>query len=269
MRLDVYLVKGQWFASRTLAAEAIRKGWVKVDGQLVNKPSLSVDEMLPHVVEISTEELCPYVSRGGLKLEKAIHDFSLNLKGMLVLDVGASTGGFTDCALKNGAARVWAVDVGTSQLHASLKTHPQVVSLENTDIRTLDVSSIGMPPVDLVVCDVSFISLRHIIPHLFRFLKPEGEAVLLVKPQFEAGPSGLSKSGLVKDPKTHLQVLLSVAGWLAAEGFILKNLTCAPLQGKEHNIEYLSLAGRKGSSWVITSKLIEEAFEKNGWKPKG
>ncbi len=269
MRLDVYLLKGQWFASRTLAAEAIRKGWVKVDGQLVNKPSLSVDEMLPHVIEISQEELCPYVSRGGLKLEKAIHDFGLNLDGKLVLDIGASTGGFTDCALKNGAAWVWAVDVGTSQLHASLRVHPQVVSFENTDIRTLDVSSIGLPHVDLVLCDVSFISLRHIIPHLSRFLKPAGEAVLLVKPQFEAGPGYLNKSGLVKDPKTHLQVLLSVAGWLAAEGFILKNLTYAPLQGKDHNIEYLALAGRKGRSWVITSELIEEAFEKNGWKPKG
>ncbi|MDK2910271.1 MAG: rRNA (cytidine1920-2-O)/16S rRNA (cytidine1409-2-O)-methyltransferase [Bacteroidales bacterium] len=265
MRLDVYLVKGQWFASRTLAAEAIRKGWVKVDGQLVNKPSLSMDEMHPHVVEISTDELCPYVSRGGLKLEKAIHDFNLNLKGMLVLDVGASTGGFTDCALKNGAARVWAVDVGTSQLHASLRAHPQVVSLEKTDIRTLYVSTIGLPPVDLVVCDVSFISLRHIIPHLSRFLKPEGESVLLIKPQFEAGPGYLNKSGLVKDLKIHFQVLRSVVDGLLIEGYILKNLTYAPLQGKEHNIEYLALVGRKGESWVLNEKLIEDAFEKNGW----
>lgn len=265
MRLDVYLVKGNWFISRTLAAEAIRKGWVSLDGIQQLKPSFQVDELAPHIVEINTAELCPYVSRGGLKLEKAIHVFQLDLAGKIVLDIGASTGGFTDCALKHGAAQVWAVDVGTSQLHASLRDNARVISLENTDIRGFDPEAKGVPRVDFVVCDVSFISLHHIIPHLTRFLDPEGLAVLLVKPQFEAGPQYLNKSGLVKDVKVHMQVLRKVEYWLNTEGFKLNQLTYAPLQGKAHNIEYLIMVSRTGENCTIEDKLLVEAFAKNGW----
>lgn len=265
MRLDLYLVKGQWFTSRTMAAEAIRKGWVMVDGIQQLKPSFQVDEAVIHNIDINTAELCPYVSRGGLKLEKAIHIFHLDFTGKLVFDIGASTGGFTDCALRHGAEKVWAVDIGTSQLHASLKENARVISLENTDIREFIPEDHGVPYVDFVVCDVSFISLQHIIPHLTRFLKPEGLAVLLVKPQFEAGPQYLNKSGLVKDIKVHIQVLRKVDNWLNAERFKINQLTYAPLHGKAHNIEYLILVSRSGENFTIDDKLLSEAFVKNGW----
>lgn len=266
MRIDVYLFKENFIESRTLAAETIRKGWVRVDGTVIKRPSFIVDESIPHAIEIAFEELCPYVSRGGLKLEKAIENFKLVLDGKLVLDIGASTGGFTDCALKKGAAQVWAIDVGTSQLHKSLRVHSQVISLEDTDIRALEPERAGIPPVDVITCDVSFISLKHIIPHLTRFLKKDGCAVLLIKPQFEAGPTHLGKAGLVKDKKVHQHVIQNIANWLQLEGFHMNKLTYAPLQGKHHNIEYLALAsGGDNILWSYSSEIIEEAFKKNGW----
>lgn len=265
MRLDVYLVQGQWFSSRTQAVEAIKKGWVKLDNKLVIRPSFMVDENTPHLVEIATGELCPYVSRGGLKLEKAIQHFSLHFEGCFVLDIGASTGGFTDCALQYGAAQVWAVDVGTSQLHPSLRAHSRVLSFENTDIRTLDPYKVSIPPLDWAVCDVSFISLRHIIPHLPRFLKPEGGAILLIKPQFEAGPENLNKGGLVKNPKVHHRVLRDVLTWIESVGYKFNGLTYAPLQGKNHNIEYLALIQPGQTARLDVERVIDEAFKGNDW----
>lgn len=265
MRLDVYLVQGQWFSSRTQATEAIKKGWVKIDNLLVTKPSFVVDENQAHSIEVATQEFCPYISRGGLKLEKAIQFFSLSFEGGLVLDIGASTGGFTDCALQKGALRVWAVDVGTSQLHPSLRADSRVVSLENTDIRSLDPHMASIPSVDWVVCDVSFISLRHIIPHLHRFLKPAGGAILLVKPQFEAGPENLNKKGLVKNQKVHQRVLRDVLTWIESAGYKLAGLTYAPLQGKNHNIEYLALIQPQQASHLDVERVIDEAFRGNGW----
>ncbi|MGC8864157.1 MAG: TlyA family RNA methyltransferase [Bacteroidales bacterium] len=266
MRLDIYLVQGQWFSSRTQAAEAIRKGWVKLDNKRITKPSFIVDENAPHQVEIATDELCPYVSRGGLKLEKAIYDFGFHFEGCLVLDIGASTGGFTHCALNHGASRVWAIDVGTSQLHPLLRADSRVMSLENTDIRTLNPQTVLIPCVDWVVCDVSFISLRHIIPHIPRFLKPEGGAILLIKPQFEAGPENLNKGGLVKKKSVHKKIIRDFVAWIEETGYQLRGFTYAPLQGKDHNIEYLAFIHAHGAQRVEVERVVDEAFKGNGWE---
>ena len=198
MRLDKLLVEKNYFSSREKAQLTISQKLVKVNGEIVDKSSKDIDETATiEIIDIFNR----YVSRGGLKLEKAIIDFSLDFKGKRVLDIGASTGGFTDCALQAGADFVFAVDVGTEQLSPTLQNHPRVKFLENKDFRELSLEETGGKPFDFIVSDVSFISLTYIIPYLAPFLAEDGKLMLLIKPQFEAGASFLSKSGIVKDDK--------------------------------------------------------------------
>lgn len=253
MRLDKYLVEKQFFPSREKAQTAIRHNTVKVNGSLVSKSSLDVDDsMQVEVIDIFNK----YVSMGGLKLEKAIEDFELSLDGLRILDIGASTGGFTDCALQHGASRVVAVDVGTQQLAEQLRSDDRVLSIENRDFRELTLEETGNEPFDMIVSDVSFISLTYILPYCHPFLKPDGRMVLLIKPQFEAGPSFLNKNGIVKEEKGYKVAIQKVVSEALNQGFHLQNLTVSTLFDIHKNVEFLALFGMQDHGYRLDVNKI-------------
>ncbi|MGN1340639.1 MAG: TlyA family RNA methyltransferase [Oscillospiraceae bacterium] len=231
MRLDIYLTEKSLCKSRTAAQALIKSGGVSVDGKPCTKPSAEVDDA--HRVEITGEQL-RYVGRGGLKLEAAVEHFSIDLAGAECIDIGASTGGFTDCMLQHGAAKVYAVDVGTDQLADTLRADPRVISLEKTDIRTAE-----LPQADFIGTDVSFISLKLILPHIHRLLKSGGSAVALIKPQFEAGKSALNKNGIVRDERVRLKIRDEIAQFAADCGFEVAGCEQSPITGGDGNVEYL------------------------------
>ncbi len=235
MRIDRLLVQQGLCPGRDRAKELIRSGAVAVDGKTVEKASQEVPPESQIVVE---QALLRYVSRGGLKLERALEAFPIVLEGKSCIDIGASTGGFTDCMLQNGAARVVAVDVGQGQLAQSLQDDPRVLNLENTNIRTLSPDSFPQGFAFASV-DVSFLSLVHVFPVLSGLLEPDGEAVCLVKPQFEAGRAAVGKGGVVKGEKTHSRVLRAVLENAGSQGLFPAGLTFSPVKGPNGNIEYL------------------------------
>ncbi|WP_300416615.1 TlyA family RNA methyltransferase [uncultured Oscillibacter sp.] len=241
MRLDLLLVERGLEETRQRAQAVIMSGVVYVDGRKADKPGMAVPASV--AVEIRGDKL-PYVSRGGLKLEKAMKAFPIHLEGAVCADIGASTGGFTDCMLQNGAARVYAVDVGRGQLAWKLRSDPRVVCLERTNARYLSREQV---PEELAFAsvDVSFISLKLILPPLAALLGPEGQAVTLVKPQFEAGREKVGKKGVVRDPAVHLEVLERWLGHAREAGLTPMGLTYSPIRGPEGNIEYLGFL-RKG-----------------------
>ncbi len=234
-RLDIMLVENGLFPSREKAKTAIMAGLVRVNGRVVDKPGTDVP--VSSRVEI-TGPAIPYVSRGGLKLAKAIKEFGIRLAGKTVVDVGASTGGFTDCALQNGASTVYAVDVGYGQLDWKLRNDPRVVNLERTNIKYLDKALLKDIP-DFVTIDVSFISLQKVLPKIAEILLPGGEAVALIKPQFEAGRGKVGKKGVVREPAVHAEVIRNVVAAARESGFETIGLTYSPIKGPEGNIEYL------------------------------
>lgn len=236
MRLDVYLVEMGYATSRDKAKELIARKYVLVNGIKQVKPATEVKES--DRVEVDSSGVLPYVSRGGLKLEKAITDFGLDFNGRYVLDIGASTGGFTDCALQHGAAFVWAIDVGTNQLDPLLRGNPRVQSMENCDIRNLTPDDIGRK-VDCIVADLSFISLGKIAECLPNFLSKSGWMVLLIKPQFEVGVKGVGTGGIVKDTKLHCSAIHQIVKEFSIFGLYLKSITHAPILYERKNIEYL------------------------------
>lgn len=231
MRLDLYLTEKQLCKSRTAAQALIKSGGVQLNGKVCRKPSQEVSD--DDNAEIIGEQL-RYVGRGGLKLEGAIARFGLELSGAECIDIGSSTGGFTDCMLQNGAAKVYAVDVGRDQLVQSLRDDPRVVSMEQTDIRDAE-----LPQVDFIGTDVSFISLRLIIPHIYRLLKAGGTAVALIKPQFEAGKQNLSKNGIVRDEKIRLKICRDIFEFAVECGFEVIGTAPSPITGGDGNVEYL------------------------------
>ncbi len=235
-RLDNLLLDKGLFPSREKAKSSIMAGLVFVDGQRVDKAGTLIDENA--LIELKGN-LLPYVSRGGLKLEKAIKAFSLDLTGKVMMDVGASTGGFTDCALQNGAVRVYCIDVGYGQLAWSLRQDPRVTNFERTNIRYLEPEKI-LEKIDVVTIDVSFISLTKVLPKVYELLKTDGEVVALIKPQFEAGKGKVGKKGVVKDPKVHEEVITQVIENARGLGFVVVDLSYSPIRGPEGNIEYLS-----------------------------
>lgn len=235
-RLDAAMAAMGLVPSREQAARLIRDGQVMVNGVVTNRPSTQIDEDAK--VEITGGQL-PFVSRGGLKLQRALKVFPVHLDGYVCADIGASTGGFTDCMLQHGAVKVYAIDVGTGQLHPSLLEDARVVNMEKTNIRDLPPDAIQ--PLDFVSTDVSFISLKHVLPVIYRLLKEGGEAVVLVKPQFEAGRGNVGKKGVVRDPKIHLQVLRDVLRYAAESGLGVTGADYSPVRGPEGNIEYLYL----------------------------
>lgn len=236
-RLDLLLTEKGLSESRTRAQELIKSGAVKVNGSVIVKPSYLTEE--EDDIEVSTEGLCPYVSRGGLKLEAALKEFNVSPKGLICLDIGASTGGFTDCLLKNGASKVYAVDSGSSQLHPSLLADSRVISLENRNARYLSNDDIP-EKADLTVMDVSFISQTKLYPSLIGFLKEGGALISLIKPQFEVGRSGIGKGGIVKDEKKRMQAVDDVIASASAYGLSIKKLITSPIKGGDGNIEFLA-----------------------------
>ena len=234
-RLDVAMVEQGLAESRQKAQAIIMAGQVYVNGQKVDKAGAPVAE--DAVVEVRGKTL-RYVSRGGLKLEKAMACWPIDLNGAVCADIGASTGGFTDCMLQNGAEKVYAVDVGYNQLDWKLRTNPQVVCMERTNARYLTAEQIPQP-LDFFSVDVSFISLNLILPALRPLMKETGQGVCLVKPQFEAGKDKVGKKGVVRDPKVHLEVLEHFLEHAASAGFFVKDITFSPIKGPEGNIEYL------------------------------
>ncbi len=235
-RLDVYLTNHLYADSRSKAQALIMAGQVYVDGQKVDKPGFSVEES--QSVEVRGAP-CPYVSRGGLKLEKALRDFGVDPTGFVCSDSGASTGGFTDCLLQQGAKKVFAIDVGYGQLAWKIRSDPRVVVLERTNIRTVTPEILG-EPLDLSVVDVSFISLKLVLPVIYELLKPEGQVLCLIKPQFEAGKDKVGKKGVVRDPAVHREVLEHFLEHAKQIGFRVKNLSFSPVKGPEGNIEFLA-----------------------------
>ena len=243
-RLDVLLVERGLQESRQKAQATIMSGLVYVNGQKVDKPGTAVLNDAP--IEVRGNAL-KYVSRGGLKLEKAMATFPIDLKGNICADIGASTGGFTDCMLQNGAAKVYAVDVGYGQLAWKLRSDERVVCMERTNARYLTHEEIP-DELDFASVDVSFISLKLILPALCGLLKEKGHVSCLVKPQFEAGREKVGKKGVVRDPAVHLEVLENFLVHAKESGFTVLGMTFSPIRGPEGNIEYLGFL-EKGE-WV-------------------
>ena len=237
-RLDVLLVKRNLAESREKAKAYIMAGNVFVDGVREDKAGSSFEE----TVQIEVKGLAmKYVSRGGFKLEKAVEQFGVNLEGKTCMDVGSSTGGFTDCMLQNGAVKVFAIDVGTNQLAWKLRTDERVVSMEKTNIRYVTPENIGQL-VDFVSIDVAFISLPKVLGPVYELMAEGAEIVCLIKPQFEAGREKVGKKGVVRDKKVHEEVVIAVTSFAAATGFELLRLDYSPIKGPEGNIEYLLYA---------------------------
>ena len=255
-RLDVLLHERGLSESRQRAQADIMGGWVYVDGQQVLKAGTAVSEEA--VIEVRGQAI-PYVSRGGLKLAKAMDVFSLDLTGMICADIGASTGGFSDCMLQHGAAKVYAVDTGYGKLAWKLRTDERVVPLERTNARYLTHEQIP-EELDLASVDVSFISLRLILPALRGVLGPGGQVVRLVKPQFEAGKEKVDKKGVVRDPKVHLEVLEHFLVHADEADFTVKDMTFSPIRGPEGNIEYLGhLTVGRGPAYTGDLAALVEA----------
>ncbi|MEA4965584.1 MAG: TlyA family RNA methyltransferase [Oscillospiraceae bacterium] len=235
-RLDVILTARKLAESREKARAVIMSGEVFVAGQRVDKAGTMVDQEAKIEVRGSA---CPYVSRGGLKLEKALRDFGVNPTGYVCSDSGASTGGFTDCLLQQGARKVFAIDVGYGQLAWRIRTDPRVVCMERTNIRYVTRDDLG-ETLDLSVVDVSFISLRLVLPAIYALLKEDGQVLCLIKPQFEAGREKVGKKGVVRDPAVHEEVLQTFLNLAKSLQFTVRNLTFSPVKGPEGNIEFLA-----------------------------
>lgn len=237
VRLDTLLVDRGYFESREKAQRALMAGQIRSEGKCLDKPGMKVP------CDIAIEvlgDVHPYVSRGGLKLEKALREFEFNPTGRIALDIGASTGGFTDCLLQNGAAKVYAVDVGYGQLAWKLREDSRVVVFERMNARYLEPALFDPLP-DLIVTDVSFISLSKIFPSIAACLTGNGPVITLIKPQFEAGPELVGKNGVVRDAAVQRDVILSVIRTAADSDFALKKITGSPIRGPQGNIEFLAM----------------------------
>ena len=256
-RLDVLLVSLGLAESRAKAQATIMAGEVYVNGQKADKSGMEVD--ITAIVEVRGSA-CPYVSRGGLKLEKALRNFGVAPTGYVCSDSGASTGGFTDCLLQQGASKVFAIDVGYGQLAWKIRNDPRVVVMERTNIRYVTLEDLG-EPLDLSVIDVSFISLGLVLPVVKTLLKPTGQVLCLIKPQFEAGKDKVGKKGVVRDPAVHEEVLQNFISLAKSLDFTIRNLTFSPVKGPEGNIEFLAhLSMQPGEdSYLAPGDLVAQA----------
>jgi len=258
-RIDILLVEKALVQSRERAQTEIMAGNVFVNGQRVDKAGEKYDEEIE--IEVRGKAI-PYVSRGGLKLEKAMAAFNINLKDKVCIDVGASTGGFTDCMLKNGAIKVYAIDVGYGQLAWELRQDPRVVCMDRTNIRYVEPKHIS-EKADFCSIDVSFISLVIVIPAVMKLLKDEGEIICLVKPQFEAGREKVGKKGVVRDIEIHREVLKKVLDWAKGHELSILGIDFSPIKGPEGNIEYLVYLDKKPRESIDVEQLIEKVLEKS------
>ncbi len=261
-RLDVLLVKKGFFSSRERAKIAIMEGDVYVGGAISDKAGTKIDVDAEITVR---NDQCPFVGRGGYKLAKAVGVFGISLEGMTAMDIGASTGGFTDCMLQNGASKVYSVDVGYGQLDWKLRSDERVVNMEKVNVRYLDPDTVP-DRMDFISIDVSFISLKLILPVAARLLKENCRLVCLIKPQFEAGREQVGKKGIVKDKKVHREVIEKVMGYAAENGLTPVGLTFSPMTGAKGNIEYLleavktqGIQAAEDVSDALIGRVIEEA----------
>ena len=259
-RLDVLLVERLYAETRSKAQAIIMSGNVYVNGQKADKPGTSFEE----TVEIEVRgAVCPYVSRGGLKLEKALRDFGVKPDGFVCSDSGASTGGFTDCLLQQGAKKVFAIDVGYGELNWKIRNDPRVVVMERTNIRYVTPEDLG-EPLDLSVIDVSFIGLELVLPTIKNLLKPgQGQVLCLIKPQFEAGRENIGKNGVVRDPKIHQMVLDNFVALVHGLGFTILGLTFSPVKGPAGNIEFLGHLTLADAEGIIpdTADVVAQAHK--------
>lgn len=266
-RLDLAVVQNGLAPSRQRAKMLIQNGQILVNGTACTKPAFAVSE-----TDIITLQGCdiPFVGRGGLKLEHAIKIMQLDLNGLTCMDIGASTGGFTDCMLQYGAAKVYAVDVGHGQLAESLRRDSRVINWEGTDIRRITQDQLE-EPIAFFSVDVSFISLHHVLPSAVSLLQTGGKAVILIKPQFEAGRENVGKNGLVLSRKVHCQVLMQILALLHALGLSVQLLCSSPIQGGSGNVEYLAVvqksaedAGTLDVTTVVDAAFAQAKKEKTG-----
>lgn len=270
-RLDVLLVEKGLFSSREKAKASIMAGLISVDGLMTDKAGTMVDPACEITIK---EELCPYVSRGGLKLEKAISLFGISTDGKVCADMGASTGGFTDCMLKGGATKVYAIDVGYGQLDYKLRTDPRVVNMERTNIRYMDASLIE-EKVEFISIDVSFISLGLILPKAVEISDDVHSILCLVKPQFEAGREQVGKGGIVRDKSVHREVIEKVIGMAEDLGLAPVGLTYSPIKGAKGNIEYLLYLKDAGHADMdvdkekLIAERVDEAHEQLSAESRG
>jgi 23S rRNA (cytidine1920-2'-O)/16S rRNA (cytidine1409-2'-O)-methyltransferase len=250
MRIDLYLVLNMKFESRNKAAQAIKAHSILVNGNVCDKPSYDVSDT--DVVEVAFDAL-KYVSRGGYKLAGALEKFRIDFSGKTILDIGSSTGGFTDCALQNGAKKVYAVDVGCDQMHPTLRNDPRVVLYENTNI--LDFNS----PIrfDYLVMDVSFVSIEHVIPGILKHLDDNNSLICLIKPQFEVGK--MVGKGVIKDKSIHLKVLNQVSDFLEGVGLYINKLAPSPIKGGSGNIEFISVISKRKTLKLNYRSIVQEA----------
>lgn len=258
-RLDLLLVEKGLCESREKAKALIMAGQIFIDGQKCDKAGENVD--ISKTPEIRGETL-KYVSRGGLKLEKALLEFPVSLEDKVCMDIGASTGGFTDCMLQNGAKKVFAVDVGYGQFSWKLRNDPRVVNMERTNIRYVTPENIG-ETIEFASIDVSFISLKLVLPVLYELLENGGEAVALIKPQFEAGRGQVGKKGVVRDIKVHYSVIENVLEFAKSAGFAALGLSYSPIKGPEGNIEYLAYLKKSKEICTVQDADIKEIVDKS------
>ncbi len=258
IRLDIFLADSGLAPSRERAKTMIMEGMVYIDNQKCDKPGQQIDpeKTKPEI----RGEVLKYVSRGGLKLEKAMAEFPIVLDGKTTMDIGASTGGFTDCMLQNGAKKVFAVDVGYGQFAWKLRNDARVVNMERTNIRYVTPEQIG-EKIDFASIDVSFISLCLVLPVTKELLADDGEIIALIKPQFEAGRGQVGKKGVVRDIKVHYEVVEKIINFAIENGFYPAGLTYSPIKGPEGNIEYLVYLKRKPTEEVILPERIREVVD--------
>lgn len=257
-RLDALLMNRGMFESRAKAQAAVMAGQVLVNEQKIDKPGTPVP---PDVTIRLLGNNLPYVSRGGLKLEKALQIFPISVKDKVVADIGASTGGFTDCALQNGAVKVYAIDVGYGQLAWKLRSDERVINMERTNVRYLEKESLP-EQVDAATIDVAFISLDKVLPAVHKIVKEDGFVIALIKPQFEAGKENVGKKGVVRDPKVHEAVINNVIDFAKEEGFGIAGLDFSPIKGPEGNIEYL-LHLTLGADDAISREFVAELVSRS------
>ncbi len=257
-RLDVLLFMKGIFSSRERAQEHIKKGEIQVDGKIVTKSGKKVS--MESEIKFTGRQI-PYVSRGGLKLEKAINEFNINLKDRICMDIGASTGGFTDCMIQNGAQKVYSIDVGTDQLHEKLKDNPKIISMENCNIRNLTQEDIK-DKIDFISIDVSFISIQKIIYNAINFLHNEGKICALIKPQFECGRRYLNKKGVVKDKREHIRVINDIIALFKENNIGNVKLSYSPIKGPNGNIEYLIYGEKSILKYndIEVDEIVNEVF---------
>ncbi len=256
-RLDIVMVEQKLADTRSKAQALIMAGDVYIGEQKMDKAGTMVP--MDSVITVRGSA-CPYVSRGGLKLEKALRDFGVDVTGFVCSDSGASTGGFTDCLLQQGASKVFAIDVGYGQLAWKIRNDPRVVTMERTNIRYVTPEDLG-EPLDLSVVDVSFISLHTVLPAIKNLLKPTGQILCLIKPQFEAGKGKVGKKGVVREPEIHREVLEGFLGLVEQLGMSLNALTYSPVKGPEGNIEFLAHLKMVSETAFVpdVASLVDEA----------